>query len=537
VRHPRTRLITGAAVLLLAVAWLFAGPAQLGGATTYVTTHGISMHPRLHTGDLALVRPAAEYRVGDVVAYRSTALRRVVLHRLIARDGDRYVFKGDNNTFVDPVHPRRAELIGRMWLRVPRGGAILSWLRIPAIAALLCGGIAMLALWPARRRRRGRGRGRSRSRGAVAVSGRSLRMVSPNAQLVLAGCAAVAVACLVLGLRAWTRSTTDPVAAKVAYTHKVRFSYRADAPAGSVYPSGTVKTGDPIFLRLVGEVRVKVAYQLASGVAAEVGGTQAINLRLSSPTGWSRTMRLQPPTPFRGGVSSAWVVLDLDQLRALIGRVEALTGTPAGSAFTVEVLPRMHVEGTLADEVLDDRYDPVLSFQLDPLQLRATAGGGGAGGAAGASAGAGAGASGFTQSRAGSLAGTVASPNHLRLAGRGMAVGTARWVALVGYLLAIVVALLTTIRERRRPQDLSMQIHARYGHLIVPIAAIMHTPGQPVVDVMSIDALAQVAERCERVILHHHRIGAESYLVDDEGTLYRYQPRTAVAVVRDAAAA
>ncbi len=519
-RHPRTRLITGATVLLLVVAWLIAGPAQLGGTTTYVTTHGISMQPRLHTGDLALVRSAADYRVGDVVAYRSTVLHQVVLHRIIGRDGDRYVFKGDNNTFVDPIHPPRDELIGRMWLRVPRGGAILSWLRIPAIAALLCGTFALLSLWPARRRRR-----RGGSRGAPSMSGRSLRMVSPNAQLLVTGCAVVAVACLVLGLLSWTRSTTDPVAAKVAYTHKVRFSYRADAPAGAVYPSGTVKTGDPIFLRLVRQVRIKVAYQLASTAQRRITGTQQILLRLSSPTGWSRTIRLQPSTPFRGAGSSAWVVLDLDQLQALINRVETLTGTPAGSAFTVSILPRLHVKGTLADEALDDRYNPTLSFQLDPLQLRA-----GSGGSADAATG-----GTFTQSQSGSVAATVATPNHLRLGGHRLRVATARWIALIGYLLAIAVALLTAIRERRRPQDLSMQIHARYGHLIVPIAAIMHTPDQPIVDVMSIDALAQVAERCERVILHHHRIGAESYLVDDEGTLYRYQPRPAV--LREVAAA
>jgi signal peptidase I len=527
VRYPRIRLITGAILLLFAVAWLIAGPAQLGGATTYVTTHGISMQPRLHTGDLALVRPAAQYRVGDVVAYRSDVLRSVVLHRIIARDGDRYVFKGDNNDFVDPEHPRRAELIGRMWLRVPRGGAILGWLRIPAIAALLCGGIALVAVWPTRRRRRDRRRGKpgTRPRGAPSMSGRSLRMVSPNAQLVLFGCAALAVACTVLGLLAWTRSTTDPVAAKINYTHKVRFSYRADAPVGAVYPAGTVKTGDPIFLRLVRQVRVKVDYHLASGASRQVGGTQQILLRLRSPTGWSRTMRLQPSTPFRGAGASAWVVLDLAQLRALIGRVETLTGTPAGSAFTVEILPRVHVKGTLADELLDDRYAPALSFQLDALQLRA--GGGGTAGAEGGGT--------FTQSQSGSVAATVASPNHVRLVGHALQVGTARWLALLGYLIAIVVALLTTIRERRRPQDLSMQIAARYGHLIVPIASIMHDPAQPVVDVMSIDALAQVAERCERVILHHHRIGAESYLVDDEGTLYRYQPRAA-AVLREVAA-
>ncbi len=39
----------------------------------------------------------------------------------------------------------------------------------------------------------------------------------------------------------------------------------------------------------------------------------------------------------------------------------------------------------------------------------------------------------------------------------------------------------------------------------------------------SIDALAQLAERSDRLILHHHRDDADTYLVDDEGTLYRYR--------------
>jgi hypothetical protein len=164
-----------------------------------------------------------------------------------------------------------------------------------------------------------------------------------------------------------------------------------------------------------------------------------------------------------------------------------------------------------------------LSLQLDPLQLRTSSSP-----AAAASTGAGpsdALSAAFTPRRAGSVAATAATPSRLSLGRYGLDVGTARWLALIGFLVAGAVGLLTMARERRRPTDPSMQIHHRYGHLIVPIAAIVPTPGQPVIDVMTIDALAQIAERCERVILHHHRIGAESYLVDDEGTLYRYQPR------------
>jgi signal peptidase I len=520
-RHPRTRLLTGVAVLLLGVAWLVAGPAALGGTTTYVTTHGISMEPRFHTGDLALVRRAGQYRVGDVVAYRSAVLHSIVLHRIIGRDGDRYVFKGDNNTFVDPVHPDKGELIGRLWVRVPHGGSALGWLHTPIVAALLCGGVAVLLLAPARkRRRRGRRRGepRSRPRGAPPVTGRPDRIANPNVQMVVTGCAAVAVLCLGIALLAWTRPATNPVAGKVSYSQKVRFSYRADAPAGAVYPTGIVRTGDPIFLRLVRRVRVKVAYRLVSTAPRKLAGTQEVLVRLTSPTGWRRTMQLQPPTSFTGSSSSASVLLDLDRLQALIHHVETLIGAPSGAAFTVEVVPRIRVKGTLGGQSLATRYDPPLSFQLDPLQLRSGAGAAAASSAPGT-------ANGFAPSRSASVATVARTANRLTLRGYGLAVETARWAGVLGFMVALAAALVTTLRERRRPTDLSMQIHARYGHLIVPIAAIMHDPAQPVIDVTSIDALAQVAERSERVILHHHRIGAESYLVDDDGTLYRYQPR------------
>ena len=71
----RAASISAVAALVLAAVWFF-WPSALGGGTTYVTTHGISMEPRLPTGDLAILRPADSYSVGDVVAYRSEASTR-----------------------------------------------------------------------------------------------------------------------------------------------------------------------------------------------------------------------------------------------------------------------------------------------------------------------------------------------------------------------------------------------------------------------------------------------------------------------------
>jgi signal peptidase I len=524
VRSPRAGAVTALLALLLATAWIVAGPERLGGSTTYVTTHGTSMEPRFHTGDLALVRAAGRYDVGDVVAYRSATLHRVVLHRVIGRRGDRYVVKGDHNSFVDPERPLRNQLIGRLWVRVPHGGAVLGLLQSPLVAALLCGGVGLLLVAPARRRRGRRRRSRASGGGGMKAPRAARVPVDPDARAILTGCAVLAGVCLLVGLLAWTRPAARTGTEKVAYTQKVRFSYRADVPGGAVYPDGVVRTGDPIFLKLVDAVDVKVAYRLDSAAPALLKGTQEVRVRLTSPSGWSRTLRLAPATAFSGTRATATVRLDLARLQDLIRRVAALTGTPSGVPFTVAVLPVVHVKGTVGGAPLKAGYAPALSFQLDPLQLRVGTGATAVTAAAGA-AGDKADGGGFAPSSTASVAAASETPNHLHLLGGSIAVDPARWLALVGLLAAAGLAVLTLAHQRRRPTDPYTVIRARYGHLIVPIASYVHDPAQPVVDVTSIDALAQVAIRGERVILHHHRVGAETYLVDDDGTLFRFQPR------------
>src|SRR6185437_3743445 len=121
-RSHRRRRIAALVVVLgaLAVGWFFLAPAGIGGDTTYVVTDGISMHPRIHTGDLALVRPASSYHVGDIVAYRNPELHVVVLHRIhsISPSG-RYRFKGDNNCWIDAGSVASSAIVSKLWVRAP----------------------------------------------------------------------------------------------------------------------------------------------------------------------------------------------------------------------------------------------------------------------------------------------------------------------------------------------------------------------------------------------------------------------------------
>jgi signal peptidase I len=146
-------------VLVVVVAWAALAPRQLGGAASYVTTDGSSMLPAFHAGGLVVTRTASNYEVGDVVAYHNQQLHAVVMHRIVALDGSRYIFKGDNNSFRDTYHPTKSELIGKQWIYWPNAGRYVTGLRAPLIFALCLVVLTLVASTglvskPSRRRRR-----------------------------------------------------------------------------------------------------------------------------------------------------------------------------------------------------------------------------------------------------------------------------------------------------------------------------------------------------------------------------------------------
>ena len=128
--------MAGAGVLV--GAWLTAGPSQLGGPVSYAIVSGSSMEPYLHRGDLVVLRPADLYRVGEVVAYR-TAGGATILHRVVATIADRFVLRGDANSWIDPYEPARQHIVGRLDRRFPGAGRFLVWLRSPVPASVTVG--------------------------------------------------------------------------------------------------------------------------------------------------------------------------------------------------------------------------------------------------------------------------------------------------------------------------------------------------------------------------------------------------------------
>lgn len=130
-------LIAGFFSALLGLAmWLVFAPVTLGGSTAYVILIGNSMEPKFHRYDLVIVRAAAEYHIGDAVAYEHPMIGGV-FHRIVDKQGELFILQGDNNDWLDTHEPTGDEIIGKLWLHFPGGGKLINFLRQPVMFTAL----------------------------------------------------------------------------------------------------------------------------------------------------------------------------------------------------------------------------------------------------------------------------------------------------------------------------------------------------------------------------------------------------------------
>ena len=260
---------TALAVLALVGAWSFFAPTQLGGGTSYAIIVGNSMEPKLHRGDLAIIRRQSVYRAGDVVLYDSRELGTKVLHRILRVEGSRFVLKGDNNSFRDAEHPAEEQIVGSLWVSAPAVGRVTEWLREPLHSAILVGLVTLIALGG------GLGTGAAVRRGAqprtakprLAQLPRAPRTVSEELKPLLIGLGVAAVVCTGLAFISFGRPLTATKTVEAAYAHQGRFEYDARVPRSAAYPDGQVSTGEPVFQRLVHRLRVNFTLPARVGTA------------------------------------------------------------------------------------------------------------------------------------------------------------------------------------------------------------------------------------------------------------------------------
>ncbi len=515
------RVASLAAVLAAAAAaWFFLAPLQLGGSTSYAVVYGSSMEPHLHRGDLVILRSQPAYQRGQVVGYRSHELHRNVLHRIVGIRGGHFLFKGDNNGFLDPEQPLRNQLFGHEWIVLPGVGSLLERLRSPRGAAIAAGLGVLLILGGGSgagvRRRRRPGSARSAPAQPPAVSSPAPR---PQARrqstaiafaLGLAGTSAVLLG-VAVGVSAARQPTHRTVADRGLYVQRGAFSWSSRAPVGAVYQSASLRPSDPVFLRLVHSLEVRFSYRIHSALPSGFSGSAGLDALLYDGNGWQRRLVLARDRRFRGNRVALSGKLDLQAVEDAVRRFEAQTGVH-NAVYRLDLASHVRVRGVAGGRLVRDTFAPSLSFDLDELRLQLSRPTTGAAPQA------------RVQTKVATGSRTIQSTVAFFGVRVRVAVARRLTVVIVGGGIAFVLVGWILFRRRRRDGEVA-EIERRYGDLIVAVEAGMRSPGSER-RVSTMEALVRIAERYDRLVLHEQHWGGHSFLVDDAGLVYRYDVGT-----------
>jgi signal peptidase I len=511
----RKLLGTSLALLLLAGLWLCFAPSAVGGSTSYVVTDGISMEPRFHSGDLALVRSQSSYRVGEIVAYHSRVLHTVVLHRIVRREGSRYVFKGDNNNFLDFEHPAASQLIGALWVHLPGAGARLTSLRSPwLIGALIAIGTLMLggAAFASRRGRRRRQRRAATGETVPAPRSPDGPMPGRLVTILLTGLVAT-LPFLALAVAAFTRPATALQPTNLGYRQSGKLSYAARAAPGPAYAGNRAVTGQPLFTHVLSAVRLSYSYRFGASARHALAGRGRLLATITSTSGWQTSLPLGPPSLFRADHAVIGGTLDLAALASLLHRVE--TTTAVSGTYTLTIVGQVSIGGSLGAIPVHASFSQSVPFALNRLEVRPVA-------PSGAAASAGGARSLFEHAASGTASGRSYQPTTLSLRLLRLPTSAARSVSLGAIVLIVVLMAAAGMAVRPRRRSAGEDIRLRLGAQVVPVACVWQQPGVPVIDVEDVDSLARIAAHYDRSILHELADYGEVFWVSDESGQFRY---------------
>ena len=497
---PRVASTSAVVALVRATVWLF-WPLALGGGATYLSTFGNSMEPGFSAGDLAILRASDRYAVGDVVAYRSPSLNTVVMHRVVSADGSGFVTQGDNNDFLDRDKPSEDEILGRLFLRIPRGGIALDALQSPAALLFLVCGLLLVAgnarRPPIRRHLRA-----ARRRVAHRTSAFSMPTRSLGRQAAL-GSGAVALVALVGGGVLLVLPSTQTDTRTLTVTQQGQFSYTGAAERGTTYPSGVIETGDTVWTKLARQVTVSFTNTVMGPELTEVQGTVRLDVSVAATDGWTAVVTQGPTATIEGGKGTASVLVEPTEAAALLSRHYAeIGGTGGGSTLTVT--PVVEMTGLAEGRSFTADFPAGLPFTLDAASL----------------APADAGETALAPIAKSEVTARDVVPRTLPVLDFQVPIDVARTVAGAVFVVALLVAAAGAWISRTRRGDAADQFIVRHADRILPVAAF--DPGPTVFDVADAESLHRIAERYDTVVLHHAAEDQDVFVVRDADATYRF---------------
>jgi len=111
-----------------------------------------SMEPTIHTGSVVFVKPASDYKIGDIITFgQASKTKTPTTHRIVdirvQESQPLYTTRGDANNGADQKEISKKEIIGKVLLDIPYLGYAVSFAKtklgfaliiiIPALAVIL----------------------------------------------------------------------------------------------------------------------------------------------------------------------------------------------------------------------------------------------------------------------------------------------------------------------------------------------------------------------------------------------------------------
>lgn len=513
-------------IVLPLAAWFFwLRPVALGGPASYIVVSGVSMEPTLRTGDLVVTQRQNLYGTGDVVAFPVTG--GVVIHRIVGGTAEGgYVTRGDNRSSDDLWRPTADQILGRMWIRLPRVGTWVETLRKPVALALVTAVLSLAALsgsFAVRRRRK---------RMRVVPSSSNL-MAWPGAVLSMALLALIFLAAgVAMAAQAFSRpAEVVESLERLRYEHMVRFGYTLRVEPSLLYPEGVTgpeapdragapkqpspqgREGQPafpqgaaVYTKSPRDMLISFDYRLNSAEEAELLGMFSADLKVQAGDGgWWRNIVLVPLTEFRGWAFSVVIPVDLGQVVDMISAVERETDfKPA--FYQLEVLPKVDIRGRIGRYTVNDIYVPPFRMRWERNRLIPD------------------GELERNEPRVVYDQRTV--PAYVPLGPATVPVIAERAIGVGLVLLGMLgVSGAVAVAWRRVAQDEGLRIRTRYGRMIVEVRRADLAKNGQRVEVKSIADLARIAKMEGRQILHAKTDAHEEvYFLQDGAYTYEYRP-------------
>lgn len=547
INRQRSIVLTALLLVILATIWIVFAPMQLGGPAAYIMITGNSMEPKFHTGDLVIVFRQTSYHVGEMVAYRNAELGRPVFHRIVETRGEHFVFKGDNNSWLDSYQPVQNELLGAYWTQLPSAAKWIQWIRIPlhmGITLGIIGGVLMAGFffnrsedhesmnkktigdWFYSLRQQGlrqwlaalTGKGpasrtitlsNDASQGSYGTGQtRGPKYQGRATEILFFVLSLIAFTSLIIAGFAFSRPVQRLGTETTSYQNIGTFFYSAPAPSG-VYDSQSIQSGDPLFPKLTCTVNMGFSYALAGIDPTDLSGSyQLVAKVMDQQSGWQRIIPLTTKNSFSGKTFTTSAPLDLCQIEELVATVEAETDLHV-PYYALVITPNVTIHGSAVGQELNDTFQPSLTFQFDAVHFfvvnRTSE------------------SNPLNQSETRLLSNSHMEANTLPFLGMTPAVVTLRILSLLGLAVSLgglaLLGITVSSIARQSPENL---VEVKYSPLLVNVREKSLEAPTQTIDVDSIDDLARLAERHNTMILHQKKNRIHFYTVRGEHFSYRY---------------